>query len=298
MLTLPLFSLEATLSTGCDCSSESFVDNAVEEEAEPVIEPKSSVDSNLSNRYTVERDGDSSIGTIYYYRQIHAGGKVRAIDQLRQLDGFLPQTYEQILYHMDMYNEIHRLRKEEGVEINVVFSESISQRVLDRIFDPSKKNDYDTAHELLPDGEISKENTKMLGAAFLHYLGAGIVYALRHDIPIKVDVLTDDEAEQDEIYRIKAKSEFMKQEFSCEIVRYAHDYRESRMMSAVEHYLKENPGDVVLVVYGYNHDLHDNLSAGFNPRMLSTDFFTDERRADQDYKSEIVQEAMDGCKEY
>lgn len=201
------------------------------------------------NRHVeVENEGDPSVGTIHYIRQLHKDLFSDSVDS------------KTAMYQYNILKEL------DALGYNHIFAEGNTEDTYSRGTWVTEfiKEDFN-------DGIPEKPNAEQLRNLYLY--GAASVYAvINPDVVLhKAD---DYSANSRAVFRIIASvlsgevidpgDETLKRDMDID--------REQAAIESLSGYLSEHPGDSVVLIYGGAHEFKDNLTSDFNPRLYCISF--------------------------
>jgi hypothetical protein len=206
------------------------------------------------------QEGDPALGRVFIVKQEHK-------DDPKILD---PRV---ISLHQRVYNSLVTL--DDTIEIDGIYPEDLNEITLPLLNDP-ETGIITRVQELFPLREIKDSDLTDLAKGLYHY-GAGITYAMRHDIPLHVAITKSEKPLQDEMIQ-KVNEERSKGNASCETLEYVINEREQMLINKVESELSLHPGQDLVIIYGAAHDLTDNFSQDFKGEIYLVDLLSQESR--------------------
>lgn len=219
------------------------------------------VEGNL--RMRVDLEGDPRLGQILFIRQWHISFFPPKEESERQKK--LQQAFQ---YQAEIYSVL------EEMEAKHVFVENLG-----RDFSPSHKEalfDFMFANNenLIPRSTDSRKVREQKNTLLLAVFGAGTVYGLTHPETFLHRIATRQEGDrfkEIEEQMIKKYGRNIEEWFKePEFREFAFTERESWATREVIQFLRKNPGEKVVLIYGGAHSFCDDfIRADFKPRMVS-----------------------------
>lgn len=210
-----------------------------------------------------ELEGDPSLGTIHYLRQVH---------YRPELDGPLSdeslRTMVLVAEHQfAMLLELERLRP------NHVFSENISAQSVrdwDRILTMRHHRRAAVLFDPVPD---RFEDLNMEAVETIFHLGAADIYMIRHPEAEYHETVTQAlfDAEMDTMARLETERGLLDEDLALtETAATLVAPREAFVTERILEFFAAHPGETIALQYGLAHEFSDNFSsAERSPRLIS-----------------------------